>query len=137
MTVRRVARCRCGQLTATCVEQPVRVSICHCRACQRRTGGPFSAQARFPIENVSIDGQFRVWERLADSGRKAWYRWCVGCGGTIAYVNEGVEELVAVPLGAFADDTGDEPLPALTSSVFESEKQPWLRIEGDGIIHQD
>ncbi len=52
-------------------------------------------------------------------------------------MNEGVEELVAVPLGAFADDTGDEPLPALTISVFESEKQPWLRIEGDGIIHQD
>jgi hypothetical protein len=34
----RFASCRCGQLTAQVVGDPVRVSICHCLACQRRTG---------------------------------------------------------------------------------------------------
>ncbi|VXC51926.1 GFA family protein [Sphingomonas sp. 8AM] len=110
MTIARHAHCRCGQLTATCFGAPVRVSACHCRACQRRTGGPFSAQARFPIDKVTIAGAFRVWERVAESGRHAWYRWCGECGGTIAYTNEGLDGLIAIPIGAFADDANDVEL---------------------------
>ena len=44
----RTASCSCGQLTATTTEDPIRVGICHCLACQRRTGSVFGAQARFP-----------------------------------------------------------------------------------------
>ncbi|MFN2470768.1 MAG: aldehyde-activating protein, partial [Gaiellaceae bacterium] len=34
----RHAACSCGQLRLTVEGEPVRVSICHCLACQRRTG---------------------------------------------------------------------------------------------------
>jgi hypothetical protein len=34
----------CGQLTARVTGVPVRVSVCHCLACQRRTGSVFGAQ---------------------------------------------------------------------------------------------
>lgn len=137
MTIVWRARCRCGQLTATCSGAPVRVSACHCHACQRRTGGPFSAQARFPIDQVTIAGEFRVWERVAESGRRAWYRCGGDCGGTIAYTNEGMDGLIAIPIGAFADDATGAELPALTASVFEQYKQPWVGIEGEGISHED
>jgi hypothetical protein len=133
MSARRVATCRCGQLTATCVGEPVRVSVCHCRSCQRRTGGPFSAQARFPIGDVAVEGESREWVRTAESGRKAWYRWCPDCGGTVCYVNEGFEEFLAIPIGAFS---GGE-LPRPTVSIFEKRKQDWLSISGDGIEHVD
>ncbi|GAA0674015.1 hypothetical protein FHT00_001449 [Sphingomonas insulae] len=129
----RIARCRCGQLSATCKGDPVRVSVCHCRSCQRRTGGPFSAQARFPAGDVVVSGEYRVWERIADSGRCAWYRWCPECGATVAYANEGADDFIAIPIGAFADDD----LPRPTASIFEGRKQPWLAIVGDGIGHID
>jgi len=36
------AACNCGQLRLTCEGQPVRVSMCHCLECQRRTGAVLS-----------------------------------------------------------------------------------------------
>ncbi|MGJ3626527.1 GFA family protein [Sphingomonas sp. MMS24-JH45] len=50
--------------------EPVRISVCHCRACQRRTGGPFSAQARFPIDDVLVAGESREWVRTARAGAR-------------------------------------------------------------------
>ena len=31
-----------GQLTASCTGEPVRVSVCHCLDCQKRTGSAFT-----------------------------------------------------------------------------------------------
>jgi hypothetical protein len=131
MTAIRIAECRCGQLTATCSGEPVRVSVCHCLACQRRTGGPFAAQARFPIASVQMSGEWRVWERIADSGKRAWFRWCPECGSTVAYTNEGMDDQIAIALGAFADPT----FPAPSFSVYENRKHPWIEIVGDDIEH--
>ena len=64
----RTASCSCGQLTVTVTEDPVRVSVCHCLACQRRTGSAFGVQARFRKESVSINGQSTQYVRVADSG---------------------------------------------------------------------
>ena len=54
----RIASCSCGQLTAQVEGEPVRVSICHCLACQRRTGSPFGEQARFALKHTVIAGTF-------------------------------------------------------------------------------
>ena len=72
---RRVASCSCGQLSATTTGAPVRISICHCLACQRRTGSVFGMQARFPEAAVTVQGRSTVsvygerkhpWVRLPD-----------------------------------------------------------------------
>ncbi len=47
-----------------------------------------------------------------------------------------MDDLIAIPIGAFADDAGDTELPSLTASVFESYKQDWVSIEGCGITHE-
>ena len=52
--VTRRAECSCGQLSATCSGEPVRVSVCHCLSCKRRTGSAFSFNARFAEMDVSI-----------------------------------------------------------------------------------
>jgi hypothetical protein len=64
----RTASCACGSLTAACEGEPVRISICHCLDCQRRTGSAFGAAAFFPREAVRTDGPSQVFERAADSG---------------------------------------------------------------------
>ena len=130
MSDTRVARCRCGQLSATCRDEPVRVSVCHCRNCQRRTGGVFSAQARYPDEAVKFAGTFNIWQSDGEAGRRASYRWCPECGSTIAFTNE-AREGVAILLGAFTDR--DRPTP--TFSIYEERKQPWVEIVGTGIAH--
>ena len=41
----RFAACVCGQLTASCSGDPAQVSLCHCLACQRRTGSTYGIAA--------------------------------------------------------------------------------------------
>ena len=78
--IERIATCRCGQLQATCRGEPVRVSVCHCLECQKRSGSAFATQARWPESDVTITGAHRMWERVADSGHKASYQFCPECG---------------------------------------------------------
>ncbi len=125
--MQRVATCRCGQLRATCEGEPVRVSVCHCLECQKRSGSAFAAQARWPDDKVVLSGDHTEWSRLADSGRKATYRFCPHCGSTVAFRIEGWEGVTAVPVGALADP--DFPAPKF--SVFEHRKHGWVEVTGD------
>lgn len=79
---------------------PVRISICHCLACQRRTGSVFGEQARFPRVNVSISGASTEFERVGDEGSRAKFHFCPRCGSTVYYEPEGLPEFVAIPVGA-------------------------------------
>lgn len=83
----------------------MRVSVCHCLECQKRSGSAFATQARWRDGDVTIAGQFKTWERIADSGHKATYQFCPECGSTLAYVIEGWPDVIAIPVGAFADNT--------------------------------
>lgn len=77
----RIVSCSCGQLQAQVSGEPVRVSVCHCLACQRRTGSVFGAQARFPREAVTVVGTSAEYVRVGDEGTKATFRFCPKCGG--------------------------------------------------------
>jgi len=118
----RFASCSCGQLTAQVSGDPVRVSICHCLACQRRTGGPFAQQARFPRENVQLSGQSTAYVRVGDEGPGARFHFCPQCGATVYYEPLGLEGFVAIPAGAFADPD----FPAPTVSVYEARMHKWI-----------
>jgi hypothetical protein len=52
----RIASCTCGQLNARCMGEPVRISVCHCFECQRRTGSAFSVQATYREADVILGG---------------------------------------------------------------------------------
>lgn len=130
MTVRRAA-CRCGKLTADCRGQPARISVCHCLACQARSGSAFAAQARWTAADVTISGEERAWERIADSGQRATYHFCPTCGSTLWYEMEAFPGLIAVPIGAF----GDPDFPSPQFSVWESRKHSWIALIGDHIEH--
>jgi hypothetical protein len=128
----RTASCRCGQLKATVTGDPVRVSVCHCLACQKRSGSAFSAQARWPAEQVKIEGASKSWTRMADSGRTITYNFCPECGTTVHYTGGNFPDVVAIPVGAF-----DEPYFAVPAfSVWEKRKHDWVAISGD-VEHSD
>ncbi len=127
----RTATCRCGELQATCEGEPVRVSVCHCLECQKRSGSAFATQARWPDAKVQITGDFKEWMRTADSGHLATYRFCPNCGSTLTYVIEGWPGVTAIPIGAFADP--DFPQPRF--SVYEHRKHRWVEINADDVEH--
>lgn len=133
MTGPITARCQCGQLSATCQGDPVRVSVCHCHNCQRRSGSAFSAQIRFPIGNISVRGDYASWTRTNDSGSKAHFHFCPVCGSTLFYELDSMPGVRAVAMGGFAG----VPLPTPQFSVYEARKAPWLELTGEAIEHHD
>ena len=112
MATRR-ASCSCEQLTVEVEGDPVRVSICHCLACQRRTGSVFGMQARWPREQVRIEGDATEYVRISDEGEERSLFFCPRCGATVYYWTD--PEHIAVPVGAFADPN----FPAPRVSVWE------------------
>jgi hypothetical protein len=126
MTTRK-ATCRCGNLVVHTRGEPVRVSICHCLACQKRTGSVFAAQARFPSEAVTIEGSSREYAQAGDSGSVARFRFCGDCGATVCWEADGVPGFVTVAVGAFADPR----FPAPRVSVYEERQHAWLRLPDD------
>jgi hypothetical protein len=130
----RTASCRCGQLTAAATGEPVRVSVCHCLDCQKRTGSAFSAQARWPSDQVAIAGTSKTWSHLGDSGNRITHHFCPDCGSTVHYSIDGkFDGLVAIRLGALDDPYPFEP----RFSVWEKRKHDWVEIVGDKVEHSD
>ena len=130
----RTASCRCGQLTATVTGEPVRVSVCHCLNCKKRSGSAFAVQARWPRAQVTIEGQSKTFVKVADSGNRATFHFCPECGSDVYYEIDGkfdakFNNLLAIPLGAFDDPFFLSP----QFSVWEVRKPDWLEIVGDDI----
>jgi hypothetical protein len=127
MNTRR-ATCSCGQLNVETQGEPKRVSICHCLACQRRTGSVFGAQARFPRSHVNIQGEAKQWVRVGDEGSKISFHFCPTCGSTVYYAVAGYdEESIAIAVGAFAEPG----FPAPTFSVYEERMHSWVGLPLD------
>ncbi|OOG64344.1 aldehyde-activating protein [Rhodanobacter sp. B04] len=123
----RSASCACGQLVATTSAEPVRVSVCHCLACQRRTGSVFGVQARFPAAAVTVSGNAKQFVRVGDEGGRATFNFCPHCGSTVYYTIEGDAESMAIPVGAFADPS----FPAPGVSVYEERMHAWVGMPRD------
>ena len=110
---------------------PVRVSICHCFACQRRTGSSHGYQARFPAHSVAISGRSEQFIRHADEDSEIRrFHFCPACGATVFYTNGDSEDLIVIPVGAFADPAFAPP----QVSVWEERKHHWVVVP-DGAEH--
>jgi hypothetical protein len=58
------------------------VYVCHCRACQRRTGAVVHSGSKSP---GAIEGDNKFYERDADSGFKIRFHFCPNCGSTTSW----------------------------------------------------
>jgi len=132
VTVRHAA-CQCGQLSLVCRGAPIRISVCHCLDCQRRSGSVFAAQARFPAEAVTVTGEAQLFSRTGDSGSTADQYFCATCGSTLYYRLRRQADVIAVPIGAFADPTFPPP----RFSVYEERRHPWVAVIGEDIAHHE
>ena len=121
--VTRRASCCCGQLSIEVDGEPRGVGICHCLACQRRTGSVFAALAGFSAP-FRVSGKATEYVRTGDQGAQFRFRFCPVCGSTVFHTEEGVEGRVSVAVGAFADPS----FPAPQVSVYDSRRHSWAQL---------
>ena len=103
----------------------MRISVCHCLDCQRRTGGPFGMQARYGRDQViAIAGERRQFTRPADSGNSVTFSFCPHCGSTVFWELSAFPGVFAIAVGAFADPQFPAPL----VSIYERRRHHWVDL---------
>jgi len=100
----REAACHCGQLRLQVAGDPLAVSICHCLACQRRTGSAFGMQAGFNADQVQVVGRFSDFARISDEAdrKEHVYHFCPDCGSQVFYTEPTERSLFVVSRGSLA-----------------------------------
>jgi hypothetical protein len=122
--VERTAECHCGQLQVVAAGEPERIYLCHCKACQRRTGTAFHFGTGWPKARVRIAGEYKVYERGADSGSKIRFFFCPDCGSSLYWESDRNPQGCGIAGGAFPPGS----LPPPTSAVFEEDMHDWLGL---------
>ncbi|WP_336247073.1 MULTISPECIES: GFA family protein [Rhizobium/Agrobacterium group] len=116
--MKQVAKCSCGKLSAVATGEPRKVSACHCKSCQRRTGSPFGVAVFFERSEVVIAGESRTYVRSGDSGMNLTFHFCSDCGSSVYWLPEFRPGLVAVALGASRMQSGSNWTRASTTSLL-------------------
>ena len=114
--------CQCGAVRIVASEAPVRISVCHCRMCQRATGGLHAPLAEFAPGTLRIEGEPTSWASSNVSERG----FCPRCG-TPLFLRDLADGTTEVMLGAMADPVALAP----TYQYGVESRMPWLAAMTD------
>jgi hypothetical protein len=105
MTGEALGGCVCGSVRFKASGEPMRVTVCHCRWCQRRTGTAFGAEVVYEAGQVEFTkGETTRYRHVSDeSGRWLEVEFCGRCGSNMGFTLEAVPGVRTLPAGAFDD----------------------------------
>jgi len=114
---------QCGAVRWRASAEPENVRLCHCRNCQRATGGAFFARILFPADSLERSGETTAWASSQRLVRKS----CAACG-TPVFADPNDAPFIAVALTTLDDPTRLSP----GSHIWVSRKLAWVQID-DGL----
>ena len=116
--------CLCGQVRWRARGPALNTRACHCRLCQRATGGPFFARAVFPPDRFERWGETTAWNSSARVQRLS----CARCGTPVFAVPSDPPARIAVSITTCDDRQALRP----DRHIWVSEKVAWLSLD-DGL----
>jgi hypothetical protein len=119
--------CACGQVRYEVSADPVAVMNCHCRACQRASGGGYTTAVVVPRGALEIvGGTPKGYATSGDSGGTVTRFFCPDCGSPLYSVAQsGPFDVIKA---ASMDDPG---MLDIGGALYVSEAQPWAFIDPD------
>lgn len=126
----RSGGCVCGAMRFSAKDEPLRVTICHCAWCQRRTGTAFGTEVVYDVSQVEVTGaELGRWRHVSDeSGRWLDIEFCRRCGSNLGFTLEAAPGLRTLPAGAF-DDPGWIRADSLKMRhVFVRSRRDWSEL---------
>ncbi len=115
--------CLCGACRYETAAEPINVRACHCRACQKATGGPFYARVLASAEGLRISGPVGWHQSSADVRRG----FCTTCGATLFSERFSIGA-IGLSMGTLDDPGRFRP----TEHIWVSAMQPWIVLD-DGL----
>ena len=98
---------------------------CHCRDCQRASGGPFCSAFALPADALRITGTVKYFDVETDSGNTSSRGFCPECGARLFGTSTGMPGLMTVAAGSMDDPARFTP----TMDIFTASAQPWDHMD--------
>lgn len=130
MQAEREGGCVCGAVRFAASGEPLRVTICHCTWCQRRTGTAFGTEVVYDNGQVRIAGsEIACYRHRSDeSGRWLDLAFCRRCGTNLGFTLEAAPGVRTLPAGAFDDPSWIRADRYKTRHVFMRSRRDWSEI---------
>ena len=119
--------CACAAIRYECRAEPVFSWQCHCRDCQRASGGMLCPVMYVPKTALTISGQAKYYEVQADSGNAVRRGFCAECGCPVFIDAELVPEL----MGVWAASLDDPNRFAPQVEVWTASAPTWTCMQPD------
>ena len=114
--------CACGAVRYECLNPPMFTWVCHCRECQRSTGGGGAVNVVLTKPDVEwTRGAPKYHESIGTSGAKTRRGFCRECGSPLAAQADVFPQIQGISAASF-DDPGQLELVA---HIWTDSVQPW------------
>ena len=120
MTVNHEGGCLCNTLRYRTTAPPTRVTICHCRFCQRATGGDAMIEPIFRKEDVELLAATPAVypHRSSGSGKMVYVNFCPQCGTKLWLAFERFPDVLGLYAGTFDEPDWFEIGPANAKHIY-------------------
>jgi hypothetical protein len=131
--------CLCGVIRYQTQGEPIRVTICHCRFCQRATGGAFMVEPIFRADHVSVmRGAPSIYTHISEgSGKRLYIHSCLNCATKLYVTFERFPDTCGIYSGTFDDPTWFPVKPTNARHIFIDRARPETYLPaGFPMFHQ-
>jgi hypothetical protein len=114
--------CACDGIRYQATAEPVLMLHCHCRDCQRASGGPFSSFVIVPADAFKLmQGSLRFHASPSEMGGMTRRGFCPDCGSPIVVRPDSQPQIVAIRTASLDDPTWFNP----QMDVWISDAHTW------------
>lgn len=115
--------CLCGRVTYETGSEPLWITICHCKFCQRATGSDRMIQPVFERKHFSFTAVSpAVFTQPSDgSGKDINVHFCSDCGTKLALTFERWPDKIGIYIGTLDNTNGITVRPDNSKHIFTSE----------------
>ena len=117
--------CLCRSVRFRITADPITVRACWCRLCQYLGAGSGTVNVCFPAEAVTVEGELRDYQSVADSGNVMHRRFCPTCGTPVFSTAEARPHLIFVRAGTLDDPEIAKPV----ATIWAAEAPDWACID--------
>jgi hypothetical protein len=117
--------CLCAAIRYTTSATPLRVTVCHCKFCQRATGSAYMVEPIFQRPAFAIrSGEPATYVHLSEgSGKRVAIRFCAACSTKLFLEFERFPDVVGVYAGTFDDPNWFDRSARTSRHIFLSSAQ--------------
>jgi hypothetical protein len=116
----------CGAVRYECVDTPLAMFNCHCRDCQRASGGAFVTVAVFHETALNIvQGQPKYHRLVGESGRWTDRGFCSECGTPLFAKGEVAPGYISIKPGSMDNTSWYRP----TIDTWTPSAPVWLHLD--------